>query len=299
MNQSIILIVVIALALFSCSKNEQDTNPLAKLVPEVQGWSLEEAPRYYIYENLSDYMNGNCEQYFSYDFKGLISARFQKDDNPELVVTVDIYDLGTPLNAYGVYSKMTYPDYEYGTYGCETIISSQMYRFWQDRYEIEITNMTGDDNMHAILANFSEKVSQKLPACKELTEATWLPKTNQADHTQRYIAKKFLDQDFLPGGFVATYKIDDVDVQGFVTKCKNIDDAENYFNKYKNTLADRSENEITEGKDSFKTYNEYTGYMFVGLKENWLYGASSRKAYKSCVKIAEEIEKNIPVAKTN
>ena len=53
--------------------------------------------------SLFEYINGGAELYLSYGFERLISAFYQLGDDEEKSIVLDIYDMGTPLQAYGVF----------------------------------------------------------------------------------------------------------------------------------------------------------------------------------------------------
>jgi hypothetical protein len=116
------------LVTLGCAKKEAGPAKMEKLLPIVSDWQLAEEPKMYTPDNLYDYIDGNCELYFSYGFKSLVSASYKNDKAPEQTVTVDIYDMGTSLGAFGVYSSQSHPDYSFQAMGCEAIVSSQQSR---------------------------------------------------------------------------------------------------------------------------------------------------------------------------
>jgi hypothetical protein len=58
--------------------------------------------REYAADNLWEYINGAAELLVEYDVQTCHTADLTSDG---LVVTVDLYDMGTPLNAFGVFSR--------------------------------------------------------------------------------------------------------------------------------------------------------------------------------------------------
>ena len=51
-------------------------------------------------EDLWEYINGAAELFLTYRFKDLVVADFEKGDG---AVTISVYDMGSPLDAFGVY----------------------------------------------------------------------------------------------------------------------------------------------------------------------------------------------------
>ena len=70
--------------------------------PEVAGWTQDTEPRVYDAENLWEYINGAAELFVSYDVQSCRTADLASGD---LAVTVDLYDMDTPLNAFGVFNQ--------------------------------------------------------------------------------------------------------------------------------------------------------------------------------------------------
>jgi hypothetical protein len=90
------LTVLILVALFlSCSEGGVD-------FPQVEGWTRTGDVRVYDADTLWEYIDGAAELFVEYDVQTCRTADLASED---LVVTVDIYDMGTPLNAFGIFSR--------------------------------------------------------------------------------------------------------------------------------------------------------------------------------------------------
>jgi hypothetical protein len=90
--------VVVAAAvasLASCSGGEPG-------FPSVDGWTRTGEVREYLADNLWEYINGAAELFVEYDIQRCRTADLTSDG---VVVSVDVYDMGTPLNAFGVLSR--------------------------------------------------------------------------------------------------------------------------------------------------------------------------------------------------
>jgi hypothetical protein len=87
--------LVVAVSLLSCSGQESD-------FPEVDGWTRAGEVRTYDADNLWEYINGAAELFVQHDVQTCRTADLASGD---LVVAVDLYDMGTPLNAFGVFNQ--------------------------------------------------------------------------------------------------------------------------------------------------------------------------------------------------
>lgn len=294
-----LLYLLSCLIVLSCTKENQPVTKLEMLLPKVEGWKLAEKPRFYTHENLFDYINGNCELYFSYGFRGLVSAVYSNSSDPEKTVTVDIYDMGTPISAFGIYSSMSHSDLSYGVIGCEAIISPLQVRFWQDRYEVEINSGTTKENPEKMVRNMAKNVSLNLPNCQTLLELTWLPERNLVPHSLKYVADGFLGHGFIPGGLEATYTIQNQEIRGFLAKCDNDDQARHCLNQYRQSQRSFNGVEIKDLGNHFEAYHNYTGYVWAGYKGSWFFGAISQTDIDLSRKVAEIIAENLQVSEKN
>ncbi len=70
--------------------------------PDIEGWTRAGEVRMYGADNLWEYIDGAAELFVEYGVQSCATADLSSGD---LTVTVDVYDMGTPLDAFGVYSR--------------------------------------------------------------------------------------------------------------------------------------------------------------------------------------------------
>jgi hypothetical protein len=84
-----------AFAMTGCSSEGSD-------FPVVEGWTQVGEVLIYDADTLWEYINGAAELFVSYDVRSCSTTDLSSGD---LTVTVDLYDMGTRLNAYGVFER--------------------------------------------------------------------------------------------------------------------------------------------------------------------------------------------------
>jgi hypothetical protein len=149
------------LLLSGCSGLEIGTVDTASLLPEQLGdWVQQPDPVTFDRETIFDHINGAGEVYRSYAFNKVIVARYQ---NPQgLAVTVELFDMGNPADAYGVYS--------YAREQEETGIGSAFERggsilcFWQDQYYVCVAAEQREPDPAPIIEEVARRISKRLPA---------------------------------------------------------------------------------------------------------------------------------------
>lgn len=91
------VLVVLLSASFAVPSSSQEVG-----FPEVEGWSAASDVQVFNADNLWEYINGAAELFVEYEVETCHTGDLESGD---LVVTVDYYDMGTPLNAFGVYVR--------------------------------------------------------------------------------------------------------------------------------------------------------------------------------------------------
>lgn len=88
--------------------------------PAAGGWTLAGEVTAKSPDNLWEFNNGAAEAFLAYGFKGLRYADLKAG---EVVVTVEIYDMGTPINAFGIYRTECSDDAERLDIGAEAALA--------------------------------------------------------------------------------------------------------------------------------------------------------------------------------
>ncbi|MDR1356059.1 MAG: hypothetical protein LBJ58_00120 [Tannerellaceae bacterium] len=86
-------------------------------------------------EALYDYINGGAELYISYGLKGMTGCKYNGENLPQ--VTVEVYEMTTSENAFGVYTQSR--DKEEYDYGQGSQSYDDFILFWKDKYFVIIT----------------------------------------------------------------------------------------------------------------------------------------------------------------
>jgi hypothetical protein len=89
----------------------------------------------YTGKELYDYINGGAELYLSYGLVSMTGCKYNGDDLPQ--VTVEIYEMTSAENAFGVYTQgRDKEEYDYGQ-GSQSF--PDFIFFWKDRYFVTVS----------------------------------------------------------------------------------------------------------------------------------------------------------------
>jgi len=161
----------------------------------------EEAPAYYTPDSLYQYIDGGADVYLLYEFRVLLHQDF-KSNGAE--VTADIYDMGNPEDAFGIYATERSPRYKFLPIGIEGYRSKGLLNFVQDRYYVKLSAMSG--NGDALLDAFGRQVSQRIGGRKTAPALLLkVPPEHRVAHSEQYIRKDPLGHAFLAPAYLVSY----------------------------------------------------------------------------------------------
>ncbi len=126
---------------------------------ETNGWHRHGSTETYDRETIFDYINGAGEVYLSYGFHDVRVYRFNRPGHPE--IAVEVFDMGSPEDAYGVFSYAREDEkreigqgYEYrGSVLC----------FWQNRFFVCVTAEEETPESKETILSLSETVAGSIP----------------------------------------------------------------------------------------------------------------------------------------
>ena len=136
--KKILLLLTISVLIYSCGGNVKDI--YQALPDQVLDWKAEAEDVVYDRETLYDYMNGGAEVYLAFDFQQVFVRKFKRTGEDEIIL--DIYDMGSPAEAFGVFSCDR--EDEGAGIGQDSEYGFGLLRFWKGRYFVSVI-AAGDD----------------------------------------------------------------------------------------------------------------------------------------------------------
>ena len=161
------LLTLVCIAASGCGGSSADNPEEAMSLPESIGtWVLQEPHVTYDRETIFDYINGAGEVYRSYAFKDVLVAQYQEEGGGTL--NVEIFDMGTPEDAYGVFSYARENEEDGLGGGYET--RGSVLCFWQDRFYVCVAVEPGGDVPGVALVEVARGLSEGFPSAGERPE---------------------------------------------------------------------------------------------------------------------------------
>jgi hypothetical protein len=154
------------------------SSDLSALLPDkLEGWTIEGTDKIYGPDDLYEYIDGGAELYLSYDFNKVMNRIYTAPDQPDILV--DIFDMGSSRNAYGVFSHAR--ETEDSTFGQGSQYTSGLLLFWKDRFFISIMTIPETDASRKAVTRIGEYIDQAIPNKGPVPEILHLLPTESLD----------------------------------------------------------------------------------------------------------------------
>ncbi|MHC4957280.1 MAG: DUF6599 family protein [Planctomycetota bacterium] len=165
------------------------------------GWPRGELELYDA-DSLFEKINGKADAYFAYEFLALTFASYARPDDPETYIDVYLYDMQTPLSAYGTYRAQrsgSERSLQAGDEAC-TVGASAFAR--KGGFYVEVT--ASGDNAAAEARALAQAIADALPAAAEpVRDPVYFPRDGLK--RVRYVREACLGVEALTEAFLATY----------------------------------------------------------------------------------------------
>ena len=225
------------------------------------------APEYYFPDTLFDYIDGGAELFLADGFVELMVAVFVEVGNPAHRATLEVYNMGTIENAYGVSRAEQGGDPYKLPGGAEGRLGNGMLQFYKDRFYINIFLPPTSKAFPAVAEQIGKTIEERIkgtffrPDCFDL-----LPLQYRRAGSENYTNQDFLGQPFFNRIASAHYSQDNKTYTVFLSAAPDREAIES-LKKYKAYLMQEQSylGELQDGIQGFTGRDPYYGNCAVAL----------------------------------
>jgi hypothetical protein len=289
-----LLILVFFSPITSTAEHDTSSVDLSTYMQAItpEGWQLSDKPVYFTAENLYEQINGRAEFYLAYNVVGMTFAIYEIEPHAEPFFVCSVFDMGTPLNAYGVYSGDRSSDAEVLDLGRQAYRSGASFFIRQGQYYCRI--VSSDDNVE--LVDLGLQLAKKFVAIlpdhgQPIPGLNALPKKNRTPHSDNYFLVDAFGLDFMVHTFTAKYNYQDSEVTQFVSMQDSKADAIDALNQYE-AHAKRYGERVSiyrSDKASFLVCDMKGYYDVVFQKQSSLAGVTNCHDENLAISLAQEL----------
>jgi len=156
------VIMVLTFTVAGMVKGEEKgkMDQVISLPAEAGGWRWDGKETKYNSRTLFDYMDGAAELYLAYGFQNLTVHRFEKSNQP--AVTVELYEMASSEDAYGVFS-FERQDEAIGI-GQGSEFGGGLLRFWKGKYFVSIYADGEGVEVESAILKMGRALANSIPA---------------------------------------------------------------------------------------------------------------------------------------
>lgn len=198
---------------------------LEQLLPEASelpGWEIAEGPDAFSPETLYERLDGGADRYLAHGFRRLLHVRYRLGGDPLASVTLELFDMGSELGAFGIYSALRSPGADIRPWGAEGYRRGAVAAAYRGRLFI---HGEADDERPALVELLESAVARAAERAEGGTAPPSvldpLPAVGRVAHSERYVPADLLGHAFLPGGVLADYEVDGARARLFISRLES------------------------------------------------------------------------------
>lgn len=255
----------------------------------VQGFRLTHQARVYGPSNLEDHIDGQAESVKRYAFLSDTYGEYAPGGRGAQLITVDVFQMSTPLDAYGYYSFQLSPSarlVKFVPIGAEGYQTHDGLNFWKGEYyvNITITAANAPGSFQAALPAFGRAIASRLHGSSQPPAMLKLLPPGAIAHSQQYQRVDIAGQAFLQNGVSAIYPQAGPQAEIFICSYRSPSAARTAYNEYLSylgkpfTAAAGAHVQMLKGigQSAAALKSRFAGQEVVALKGRYVAGA--RKA---------------------
>ncbi len=219
------------------ARTETIARALEALTPE--GFTKKSPIERYTEANLYEKIDGRSELFQSYDVTGMTFVTFSRAGDPAQFIDVFLYDMTTPLGAFGVYSVERSTGSKFIAIGDGGHRTGADLFFRKGQYYASILTSGPDKEVQKAASALADTLANRLKGkAAELWGLAVLPAKNRIDDTVQYLMVDALGLDFLTNAFTAQYRDGEAEFTAFVARCKSATNATEVLARYRAHLEE-------------------------------------------------------------
>ncbi len=271
-------IQVLAICCLLNSAISQPGQNVMSLMPQpdnADGWQWDLEPGMYDPETLFEYINGEAEHYKDYNFVEMVTASHSRSDDEFASFTIDIYDMGNSLNAFGIYSSHRRPELTFDKIGEEAIVSELNIMFYKGRFFVQVSAGSMEEVVTSAIIKQAEQLASRIEATAPPAELTLLPVEGQIPHTLEFLASGLLAQAAFANAMEASYNLPSGECKAFIVLKEDEEAALAALNKFRDSLIRQGQYSEQSGAgdpSNLTADTEYYGRIIAKSYSSYIVG---------------------------
>jgi hypothetical protein len=190
---------------------QTDDTALLALVPSsgaFEGLEREAEPKVYSHDALPDYIDGDAETYYTYGVGSTVATGYKDGVGGRL--ELDIFDMKTPLSAFGVYAHRRPDDPKLEEMGTQAYTAGRQVVCLAGGYYVVVRSVSRKPEGLERARKLAVLVADATPKPHELpAELAYFPTDGKLENTEAWHPSAFLGLSAMPPLFDCGYRVPD------------------------------------------------------------------------------------------
>lgn len=255
------------------------------------GFRKIEGPNYYSPKNLFDYINGGAELYLSYGFLELLVVEFAEGQDRFNRATLEIYNMGTLENAFGIFKTEAGDKVYRLPNGAEGRLGNGLLQFYKGNFYVKVFLPPQSKAYPRAVEEVGRTIEMRIKGSfSQPAFFALFPLRHRIAGSEKYTSKDFLGQSFFKGIASADFKYDGNTYTVFVSVKPDKEKAEKSFQKYREYLVSEGafQSGLKGGIRGFMSKDPYYGACSISIIRGRIVGILGNP--ENAVSILKSIE---------
>ncbi len=235
LSSGLLVLMVVALMVIWSNRQLIASQSLPEIVAGFtpKDWQIFDEIKQFRPENIYEQINGRASFFLAYDMIRMTYVSFVNSVNPAQFIDLSIYNMGTPTNAFGVFSTERSPEAPSLDIGRAGYRSGADHFIWQGQYYIRVISSEATDELQRIGLDLARKVTECLP---DSDEQPWgmaaLPLKDRISASIQYVKVNAMGMDFMHNTYMAEYRKNGTKVTAFLSRRDSAESARVNLDRY-------------------------------------------------------------------
>jgi len=218
-------------------------------------------PAWYRRDNLFEAIDGQATEYISYGCIGLAMLEWKSEKGSAEKIQIEVYDMGSPLGAFGAYSRAHVGEQQFADIGEEAAVAEDAVEFARNRFYVRMMGPVGSsETLRSVARSIVAKIAPG-PKPEEITAS--LPRKGRIARSERWIPEAAFGMDFLRSVFVARYRLGSETGDLYLASFSDTAEAQSGFEKFRQAIRSRSPQDARSRYPGFSNKDEWMGHIGV------------------------------------
>ncbi|KAF0245148.1 MAG: hypothetical protein FD167_3567 [bacterium] len=242
-------------------------------------------------ENLYDKVDGRENLYKSFEFQLLLAADYNFNTDPSRFIQVELYDMTSPKSALGVFSSERPSHPNAAKIGNDAYTETNGAFFWKGQYYVRVIGSDNEKSTEEAATKIAKTIAEKLPESKDTAAIeNPLPKENQVPNSFSIIPDSAFGQAFLRNVYSARYKIDNIELTGFLMTNDSADKAKSIVKQYQESMASFGKfNLVTSDPAEIYHLEAFGSHYVIFSKGNTVGGVMEADKKDPAIKLIKQL----------